>query len=64
MQTQSANATYCRDIDLAERYGVARNSIWRWARLGQLPPPVQLTPGCSRWNLADVEAWEAKRAQA
>ena len=52
---------YVRDTDLAERYGVSRNTIWRWAKEGRLPSPVKLGPGVTRWRLADIEQWEAER---
>lgn len=53
---------YLRDLDLCERYGVARASIWRWAANGRFPRPITLTPGCTRWRASDVERWEAEKA--
>ncbi len=54
---------YVSDIFLAERYAVARPTIWRWARTDKtFPRPVKLTPGCSRWKLADLEKWESRRS--
>ena len=52
---------YLSDKQLAERYSVTRPTVWRWAREGDFPQPVSLSPGCTRWRLADVEAWEAAR---
>lgn len=45
---------YASDTQLAARYDVSRATIWRWVREGRLPPPVKLTPGCSRWRLSEV----------
>lgn len=71
MQTQNANtgkkpvspivsfATHASDSQLAARFGVSRATIWRWVSLGKFPSPIKLSPGCTRWRLADVEAWEA-----
>jgi len=28
------------------------------------PKPVKLSPGTTRWKLADIEAWETTRGQA
>jgi prophage regulatory protein len=54
---------YLSDVHLAERYQVARPTIWRWARNDKdFPKPVKLSPGCSRWNLAELESWEARRS--
>lgn len=50
--------TYVRDVDLATRYRVSRNTIWRWTKEGRLPAPVRLGPGCTRWSMADIEAHE------
>jgi len=53
---------FLNDKQLAARWGVGRVTIWRWARTyPEFPAPVSLSPGCTRWRLADVEAWEAAR---
>jgi predicted DNA-binding transcriptional regulator AlpA len=55
---------FLTDRDLAARYGVARNTIWRWSREREdMPKPLRLSPGCTRWRLSEVEAWEATRTQ-
>lgn len=43
---------------VAERYHTSPATVWRWVRENKFPPPVKLSPGCTRWRLADVEAWE------
>jgi predicted DNA-binding transcriptional regulator AlpA len=54
---------YLSDRQLGERFSVNRITIWRWARTDPtFPKPVKLTPGCSRWRLADIEIWEGQRA--
>lgn len=50
--------------ELAVRYGVCVATIRNWARAGILPQPTRLTAGCSRWPLADLEAWEAERRKS
>jgi len=27
------------------------------------PQPIKLTPGCCRWKLSEIEAWEAAKAE-
>lgn len=55
--------TYLSDAQVAARYGVHRSTPWRWAKTdASFPHPVTLTPGCTRWKLADLEAWEAAKA--
>ncbi len=53
---------YASDLDLAVRFAVDRSTIWRWAKEPGFPPKIFLSPGCARWRLSDIEAWEAARA--
>lgn len=53
---QATPQEYVADSYLSRRYDVSRATIWRWAKDGRIPKPVKLTPGCSRWKLADVVA--------
>ena len=56
------NETYLSYAQLAARYGVHRATLWRWAKTDpNFPKPVSLSPGCTRWKLSAVEAWEATR---
>ncbi|MFT6225950.1 MAG: prophage regulatory protein [Paracoccaceae bacterium] len=50
---------YISDKQAAARYHVTRQTIWRWVRDRKFPAPVSLSPGCTRWRLSDIEAWEA-----
>tara|TARA_R100000935_G_scaffold58516_1_gene95986 strand:+ start:1993 stop:2181 length:189 start_codon:yes stop_codon:yes gene_type:complete len=56
--------TYLADKTLAERYGVSRNTVWRWHReRADFPRAVRLSPNCTRWRLSDIAAWEASKAE-
>lgn len=56
--------TFIRDTDCAARYGVSRNTIWRWSReRTDMPQPVRLSPGCTRWKLSELIAWEKACAE-
>jgi prophage regulatory protein len=58
-------AVYVTDTDLAKRWSVSRPTIWRWHREdSSFPRAVKLGANCSRWKLADIEAWEASRGAA
>ena len=50
---------YLSVIQVADRLGVSRDSIYRWKRLGDFPKAYKLSAGSSRWRLADIEAWES-----
>lgn len=52
---------YLSDKVVAERYQTSRATVWRWARESKLPPPIKLATGTTRWNLADLIAWETKQ---
>lgn len=56
---------FLTDRQLAARWSVGRVTIWRWVKSNPaFPAPVSLSPGCTRWRLADVEKWEAVKAGA
>ena len=55
---------YLTDIQIAERFGISRNSVWRLARTGELPSPINLFRATTRWRLSDIESFEAARAAA
>lgn len=50
---------FMSDREVAERYKVSPPTIWRWVKtLDGFPQPVKLSPGCTRWRSADLEAFE------
>lgn len=54
--------TYLSDKQVAARYSVTRQTVWRWARdRADFPKAVILSQGCTRWRLTDLEQWEAQR---
>lgn len=55
-------AEYLTDRDLAARYQVSRNTIWGWARSGNLPKPVKLGESCTRWLRSEILALEKQKA--
>lgn len=52
---------YLSDNQLAARFGISRNSIWRLVKTGQLPEPIRLFKSTTRWRVADIEQFEAAR---
>jgi prophage regulatory protein len=49
---------YFTDREVAARYEVSRPTIWRWLRMGHLPPPETIGPNTKRWKLATLEDWD------
>ena len=54
--------TYLSDTQLALRFSVSRATIWRWAESGNLPSPIKLSPGCTRWRLKEILQFENNRS--
>ncbi|TQM93771.1 CP4-57 regulatory protein AlpA [Roseinatronobacter monicus] len=50
---------YLSDRQIAARYNTHHLTHRRWP---DFPKPVKLSPGCSRWKLSEIEAWEAAKA--
>lgn len=61
MEASNNADKYLSDKNLAARYDTSRASIWRWVKSGKFPPPVKLSPGCTRWWFPVVLDWEAAR---
>ncbi len=47
---------------VAVRFGVSKDSIWRWKRNGNFPSAVKLGGTTTRWRLSDIEEWEGRLA--
>ncbi|MCC6144814.1 MAG: AlpA family phage regulatory protein [Candidatus Hydrogenedentes bacterium] len=45
---------------VASRFGVSTDTIWRWKRNGAFPKAVRVGPGTTRWRLADIEEHERR----
>ncbi|MCK0142994.1 AlpA family phage regulatory protein [Aliiroseovarius sp. F20344] len=58
------NETFLSDTDLAVRFSVSRQTVWRWHRSNSgFPRAVSLSPGCTRWKLSEIEIWENRLAE-
>ncbi|MDF1820715.1 MAG: AlpA family transcriptional regulator [Alcanivoracaceae bacterium] len=61
----SANETFLSAKQIKERYNIGSlTSVWRMTQAGHLPRPYKLSPGCTRWKLSEIEAWENERKSA
>lgn len=55
--------TYLSDVQFSARYGNHKSWPWRRAKLDRdFPKPIRLSPGCTRWRLSDIEAWEHRKS--
>jgi prophage regulatory protein len=67
-KTTPRDATPLRDderivtcAELLERIPLDRSTLWRMAREGRFPRPIQLTPARIGWRWTAVLAWLAER---
>lgn len=60
--TAPTNALYLSVDQVADRFGVSKDSIWRWKRNGDFPAAVKLGGTTTRWRLSDIEDWEGQLA--
>ena len=55
---------YLTVLQVAQRYGVSRATIWRWfAKKEGFPAPLALSPGTARWSLIALLEFEETRAE-
>ncbi|MGJ8590169.1 MAG: helix-turn-helix transcriptional regulator [Yoonia sp.] len=57
---ETAKTLYLTVEQVAARFAVSKDSIWRWRREGEFPAPYKLGGRTARWRLAEIEAWEAQ----
>lgn len=43
---------------VARRFAVSTDTIWRWKRDGDFPKAFRVGPGTTRWRLDDIETYE------
>lgn len=60
--TSPIDNLYLSVEQVANRFGVSKDSIWRWKRNGDFPAPFKLGGTTTRWRLADIEEWENQLA--
>ena len=57
-----SEAKFLTESQVAERYGVHKNSIRNWVANGKFMKPMRITEATYRWRLADIERWEEEKA--
>ncbi|WP_228068987.1 helix-turn-helix transcriptional regulator [Marivivens aquimaris] len=51
-------ARYMSVQQVAVRFGVSKDSIWRWVRQGAFPQGRKLGGRTRRWSVGEIEAYE------
>jgi prophage regulatory protein len=60
MTSPTITNLYLSVEQVAKRFGVSKDTIWRWKRNGEFPAPVKLGGTTTRWRLADIEDYESR----
>jgi len=60
MTDLSNQSPYLSVEQVANRYGVSTDSIWRWKREGRFPAAVSIGRNCTRWRLSDLIEYEGQ----
>ena len=50
---------WASDKELANYFGVSRDTIWRWARTGKIPAPEKLGANTTRWDFFKIQDGQA-----
>jgi len=58
--TETSATLYLSVDQVATRFNVSKDTIWRWKRNGDFPAPVKLGGTTTRWRLADIEEYESQ----
>ena len=53
------NEVYLKVEQVAARFGVSTDTIYRWKRERDFPKSRKLTSGSVRWRLSDIVEWES-----
>lgn len=64
MEKADNRAVWLSDKDLSQRYGVARITVWRWARQSSFPQPRKIAPNTTRWLASEIEAYDRMISEA
>ncbi len=56
----SPETLYLSVDQVAARFNVSKDSIWRWCRDGEFPAPRKLGGRTTRWRLSDIVEWEGQ----
>jgi predicted DNA-binding transcriptional regulator AlpA len=47
--------------EIADMFGVARNTAWRWSRRARFPEPLARLASGPVWRREEIEAWGAEQ---
>ncbi len=48
---------FIRIKEVMKLTGIARSTVWLWAKEGKLPKPIKLSPRLTVWSELEIQAW-------
>ena len=60
----STSENYLSTTEVAERYSVAKSTIYSWRKHSDFPKPIKLNGSTARWPVSTLEDWESRQAMA
>lgn len=52
---------YLKVNEVATMLGVSRSTVWRWRKVGFLPPAYKISERMIRWREEDIKEWMEQR---
>lgn len=52
---------YLKVNEVATMLGVSRSTVWRWRKVGFLPPAYKINERMIRWREEDIKEWMERR---
>ena len=52
---------YLRERHVCIRYDFGKSTLYRWIAEGRFPAGTKFGPRMRRWDLTELEAWEAQQ---
>lgn len=56
---ESPDKKYLSAKNVANRYDVSQDCIYRWARVSDFPKPRKIN-GSTRWKVSELDEWDSK----
>ena len=56
----SSENLYLTVGQVAKRFGISTDTVWRWTRDGEFPKPWRMGPNTTGWKLSYILDYQAK----
>jgi len=53
-------SSFLRITEVMKKTGIAKSTIWLWAKEGKFPKPIKLSPRITVWEEEEINKWMSK----